>query len=320
MMAVVTVSLKLDGYADYTWLSALWPFWVAISLLILISIGVLLLLVGSLCSWIMKECEATEVICSLWLLWTTAGLSATFGLTLLVFANVMDGNLPDSALLQAAVLPVVFLLIFLVWTRTLETRLVAWWDSFFTPEEVESEIVAFTTIAPTPTANRSRHISRQFTTLIASAPKMMTRISSTFFRPAKGRRERRTRPQSVVNPQIFVKNGEDPKVLSVSTLEMDNDEDVSQGEISEKPKQSKPCLVCYESLSNSVIMPCGHSGICSQCSVLVWKQTGLCHLCRKPIESVLEIKEIGGDVAKVVKATCEKEREDVKKAEVGSQV
>lgn len=37
-------------------------------------------------------------------------------------------------------------------------------------------------------------------------------------------------------------------------------------------------------------MPCGHGGICEQCSIDIWKKQGLCPFCRNAISQCLEYK------------------------------
>lgn len=52
----------------------------------------------------------------------------------------------------------------------------------------------------------------------------------------------------------------------------------------------KICNICIENESNAVVMECGHGGICYECSLGVWKATGVCHMCRLPISQVLQIR------------------------------
>lgn len=82
--------------------------------------------------------------------------------------------------------------------------------------------------------------------------------------------------------------------MSVSTLEAEKSDEVPKG---------KNCLVCFEVVSDAVIMPCGHGGVCSKCAVQMWRDTGLCHLCRKPIDSVVEVQPRDEGSVQVVKTT-----------------
>jgi hypothetical protein len=43
------------------------------------------------------------------------------------------------------------------------------------------------------------------------------------------------------------------------------------------------CCVCFDLEPNAVFMPCGHGGLCYECSVDVWKKSDECYLCRDVI-------------------------------------
>ena len=296
-MAVITISMKLDHYEGYSWYAALWPFWVSFALLLLISIGVLLLFVGSLCSYVLKECDRSELYCSFWLLWTITGFSTTCGGSTLMLAYALEGHGHISSV-QIFLLSVVgYLLTFLVFTRLMRRELVMWWDSFFVLETVQQS--SETVVRGLPQTERKRRVSRKLTTLLISGPKMLTRISSTFFRPAR-RTEERTRSVVPANPFQYQEAGDENKVMSVSNLEIATNRTQTL---------TGACLVCYDSPRNAVIMPCGHGGVCYQCAVQMWKSSGMCHLCRITIEAVCEVAIAREGEAQVVKMTVQRAEE-----------
>lgn len=49
-------------------------------------------------------------------------------------------------------------------------------------------------------------------------------------------------------------------------------------------------MVCFASNADSVIMECGHGGICYECAIKMWKRAESCFLCRQPILQVLQIE------------------------------
>eukprot|EP00347_Sterkiella_histriomuscorum_P000429 403375897 len=56
--------------------------------------------------------------------------------------------------------------------------------------------------------------------------------------------------------------------------------------------QLKECLICMSSISDAVIMPCGHGGVCYECAQQILQKgvdSQKCHLCREYIEQVLKI-------------------------------
>lgn len=44
------------------------------------------------------------------------------------------------------------------------------------------------------------------------------------------------------------------------------------------------CKICYNTKSNTVLIPCGHKCICMACSVGI---KGLCPICRKNVVQVV---------------------------------
>lgn len=53
--------------------------------------------------------------------------------------------------------------------------------------------------------------------------------------------------------------------------------------------QPTECVICYDNPPDTVIMPCGHGGICYECSLNIWEADNGCYLCRKDIVEVLQL-------------------------------
>ncbi|OMJ74875.1 hypothetical protein SteCoe_26128 [Stentor coeruleus] len=51
----------------------------------------------------------------------------------------------------------------------------------------------------------------------------------------------------------------------------------------------KDCLICCSNVCDSVLVPCGHGGICNDCSIKLLESGKDCHICRSSIEKVLKI-------------------------------
>lgn len=58
---------------------------------------------------------------------------------------------------------------------------------------------------------------------------------------------------------------------------------------SKKDDINLDCVICFNQKADIVCMPCGHSGICRQCSIKVCSKEAVCFLCKKPIEQLLQI-------------------------------
>lgn len=57
--------------------------------------------------------------------------------------------------------------------------------------------------------------------------------------------------------------------------------EISSERVDNLNKSVVNCLVCFDKPPDAVFMECGHGGVCYECSLEVWKNTGECFLCRK---------------------------------------
>ncbi|KAL4478837.1 hypothetical protein ABPG72_009663 [Tetrahymena utriculariae] len=63
-------------------------------------------------------------------------------------------------------------------------------------------------------------------------------------------------------------------------------------------KEQQTCLVCFVNQPNSVLMPCGHGGICSDCAKDVCKKNGCCYLCRQEIQNIYQLESGNNNIGK----------------------
>lgn len=89
---LLTISLKVSGAVHWPWASVFWPGWVTLSMLTLISIGVLLLVFGSFCAWVSGEVRTKEVLCVCWFLYVTSGSCGAIIALLVLISKYMDGS------------------------------------------------------------------------------------------------------------------------------------------------------------------------------------------------------------------------------------
>lgn len=50
------------------------------------------------------------------------------------------------------------------------------------------------------------------------------------------------------------------------------------------------CVICFETVKDTVVLPCRHLCLCKGCSQIVRMQSNTCPICRCAIESFLHIK------------------------------
>lgn len=72
--------------------------------------------------------------------------------------------------------------------------------------------------------------------------------------------------------------------MRISSISSDGEEEKEQDE-KEKQKtieieEDQLCVLCYAKKADSVIMPCGHGGICNPCSLELFAGCKDCPICR----------------------------------------
>ena len=62
------------------------------------------------------------------------------------------------------------------------------------------------------------------------------------------------------------------------------------------------CVLCFDCFPDTVLMECGHGGICFRCGVKLLKLKGKCPLCRENVTLILKIDVMSqyGNFIKVV--------------------
>ena len=53
--------------------------------------------------------------------------------------------------------------------------------------------------------------------------------------------------------------------------------------------QGGPCWLCFEGEADSVILHCGHAGICFSCAERLWRRRQPCPMCRNAITLVAKV-------------------------------
>ncbi len=53
-------------------------------------------------------------------------------------------------------------------------------------------------------------------------------------------------------------------------------------------EKSNNCAICYEKEVNSVFYDCGHMACCLECGKAIFRNNGICPVCRKKIKDVLK--------------------------------
>jgi len=73
-----------------------------------------------------------------------------------------------------------------------------------------------------------------------------------------------------------------------------NNIDENQLNISQDKKENM-CYICESTVSNAILIDCGHGGVCCDCAVKSVEQKNECMECRKPVKSIYKIENNEGE-------------------------
>ena len=54
-------------------------------------------------------------------------------------------------------------------------------------------------------------------------------------------------------------------------------------------EQQRECIICMDNPRNSVLIPCGHLGVCMECAQELQRTTKMCPVCRNKITQVNQV-------------------------------
>jgi hypothetical protein len=284
----VSVSIKIDDLANWSWASALWPLWVVLACLSVLSIGTFLLMIMSIFSYYYSDPSKTEVFSSIWSFYTSSGAC----LVLFLFGLDMVQEKYD----KIAAYGISYLTIFVFITFLLRFHLQKWWRSFFF-EDGHISIPSLSNSGPLPLPPSQALHMKKIIRAIKLPPRALVRLSSTYFQPASPKQA----PKVVRTMSHDVKENitrENVHFRSLSSLPKENS--LAYRHSADLSFVDKKCSICWSEECNSVFLECGHGGICHNCANLLMKQKRQCHMCRSPIAQVVKIKVEPGKVLNVI--------------------
>ncbi|CAK80784.1 unnamed protein product (macronuclear) [Paramecium tetraurelia] len=137
-----------------------------------------------------------------------------------------------------------------------------------------------------PSSKHRNHLIKSKEQILTHLPQYLIRLSQTYFMPANDNdnaSQQKKQPQKFqFEQQHFKRNKTDqdqPKFSNRNSLtEINSDKDTQ-------------CFNCYQNESCAVYMPCGHGGLCVKCATEWFNEKQECLICRKPVESVIQISQ-----------------------------
>lgn len=263
LLTVLFVGLKAENLINVSWNAVLWPVWIALLALALKSINILGYLTGVIAVSGIINTANHNISSILWTLFSTLGcaISCTITLYLVIKQRFNLSYLPV----------IIFLAIFELFTLLLFNQIVEFiTECFYTGPVQNPEIQNSARIDLNESLDNDEENpwKRHF--------KFIKRISSTYFKPVTESASVQIET-SEINDRVKTKSCE-----IILTSESDDEKNYCITE--------KNCLVCLNLPSNSVLIPCGHGGLCSQCAEILLKTHKSCHICRGKIKKILKIR------------------------------
>lgn len=252
------------------------------------SIGGLLVAVGSVCAFYYKESHIGDLLSSLWFFYTVSGVSISLCILLVTLLN-NSSRFPYLWM-------IIYLFMFLIITYALYDHLVRWWRSFFgTNEQISLPNNSLSGRLPLPQSQESHY--RRIINAVKLPPQALVRLSSTYFQPIE--RIHVNKITRTLSDELRDKKVDIVHLRSLSTPGKEIAR-VAKRNGSDLSFLEKKCSICFENECNAVLMECGHGAICSRCAEILLNKKGKCHICRGEISQVLKIKVEADKVLSVV--------------------
>ena len=119
--------------------------------------------------------------------------------------------------------------------------------------------------------------------LLKKLPRILARVSPVYYKPMSVREFKRLKLNQSEPGERF------PHQVSVYSMNYSESDSFCSVEPSHG-HQLRYCLVCCTKQANTVLMECGHGGICYECSLDMMKNRNACHICRAEIAHILALK------------------------------
>ncbi|OMJ88635.1 hypothetical protein SteCoe_9420 [Stentor coeruleus] len=298
-LSLLFISLKQENHLSISMDFAMWPIWILISTTLLLTIVSLMILTISLFSYYHKTISLGDALCSLWIFFLLSGCTIT---SLLFIYDLLNNKLS-----YICIGPLIYLFLLLVFTFAIKNYICILLKCYLPNHRIDlSNISSTNTPLPLP-ASQAFHMNslKSKKNIINLPPKALMRISSSYYQPSSIELKKKTGP--VVSRAFSLdlkdlsKTGGNKRSLSLAEKPEDEFNDAA---ITDDAVTEKKCVICVEGPCDSVLMDCGHGGICFTCASLMVKQKESCHFCRAPIIRALKIKVKKANVIDVVGTSC----------------
>ena len=280
MLAGVSIFFRIDGLYDFEWALTFWPIWSFLSIIGIVALGLALFYLAPTSTH--RPTHRIQKMGGIYLISSISISMACFTFFFFTLSNGSPNFYP----------PFLFLLIFVPTTHLLKTHLQTGVTQFLT-DDPENEV---TQVFPSTPTNR---LKSAFISSLQIPPRFLVKLSNSYFkevpsslRPAK---KRTSSVALMPTDAIFHRR-------SITSEQFAQRCKLVPGANKENIEAEK-CLTCMDKYSNSLILNCGHGGICYDCAYKLSVEVGTCHICRGKIEQVVRILQYPGGIHEVIAET-----------------
>ena len=293
LLQAMNASLKFDGVLNWNWFLVFWPAFVDLVIIGILGIVSFFMLIRVIIFDLSHEDGNKEYSCNIWTTFTCIGGSASIGTFLIYLSLILESQAEMQVIATVSISPILFYIFFPIFTHLYLIQISYWLFHLFSGPYVLP-------ISPAPLTGVRPIVRTPILLLTKAINSNLRRISTTYFQTTD------SAPSSIElnlnNTYIISEKEKSPKTNHRRSSSLC----LSTPKSKSKPDDIKLCLVCMSKAANGVIMNCGHGGVCHTCAVKIFKESGICHLCRENISQVLKVKTPYKKYVKVISATLVK--------------
>lgn len=267
LLAFINLCVKIDKILIISWTVTVWPVFAAVAICLLVALVLVCMCMVNVCG---KNLDLNLLYSHCWLLYGLVFAPLTF---LVTFFYLIQGSG------KILVLPVVFLLIYLVLTVRYKNQLtLAWWEFFVASNLSQNPYSTITHTLPLPNPQKQfieRSLKNKLTKVIKQTPLALVKLSNPSIqsRTLKMHRKKvnRTLSQAI-----------DDSVKKSTHLRSQSSNNVYDFSI------IKPlCKFCNAKEALNKFKECGHGELCNLCGENYLKTKKNCYVCQEEISGIV---------------------------------
>lgn len=263
--------MKEDFGFGFTWTSIFWPVFVIVAIAFVISIISIFL---TLLNYFSKDRDLPLIYTNLWLIYSLLGFSFSF---LLLFNTLPHFNF------LFLLIPIFYLLSFLILTQKLKKKLaIAWWELFLNDQLINPAHPNLAQDQPLPLPGSQKllietSLTNKLAQVIKSTPRVLVRLASPRVQ-SKDEKLKRRKMCRTLSQAIDTNTQAAAHIRSRSSCVGTYNFDSIKAN----------CKFCSKAEGVNKFLTCGHGELCNPCADLYLKSKRKCYVCHEQITGVVQ--------------------------------